>query len=201
MYDYELTKEALERFRAHVISQARRNLTREGKTASNKLYEGLTSDIKTSPNSIQVLFNMPYYGAFVDEGVKGANPNYNHGFKNAEKLSYQKAPDSQYKFGTGSGPSGGLRKGLKDWIRTKGIKGRIKKGSPGAGRFITNKTLIFLLSRSIYSQGITPTKFFSNPFNSAFANLPDELADNFGLDLVDLFDDTMNEVLKDYKKN
>jgi len=123
---------------------------------------------------------MEDYGKFQDKGVKGTKSNYLEN-KNSPFSYSTKMPNPEI---------------FEGYIKRKGIKGRDKKG-----RFITNKSLIFLLSRSIYSQGITPTKFFSNPFNSAFANLPDELADNFGLDLVDLFDDTMNEVLKDYKKN
>ena len=70
-------------------------------------------------------------------------------------------------------------KAFKDFIKRKGIKGRDKK----TGRFITDKSLQFLIARSVFNKGIRASMFFTKPFNQAFEKLPKELQDKFGIDI------------------
>ena len=55
-------------------------------------------------------------------------------------------------------------------------KGRFAKGN--------YKAIGFVLSKFIFAQGIKPTYFFSNPYNIAYARLPDEVTQGFVRDLV-----------------
>ena len=71
-------------------------------------------------------------------------------------------------------------KPFEKWIKKKGIKGRDKK----TGRFITNKSLSYLIARSIYNKGIRATMFFTKPFERGIELYGDEMVaayieDNF----------------------
>lgn len=162
-------QKVLDRFKRHVISQSRRNLTRLGHRATSKLYNSIEGDVKAFPNSIQVLFTMEEYGQFVDQGVKG-------------KTSKLKAPNSPFRFGTGTGKKGGLTKGIRKWVRVKGLRFKDKE----TGKTMTYDSTAYLISRSIYNKGMKPSLFFTKPFESAFKNLPDELAEAYGLEIEDL---------------
>lgn len=58
--------------------------------------------------------------------------------------------------GRGVNPEGAFVSAIENWVRVKGIRGRDKRG-----RFITNKSLSFLIARSINKKGIKPLPFFS----------------------------------------
>lgn len=99
--------------------------------------------------TINIVFAMFNYGYFQDEGVKGANPS---GMPNG---GIQKAPFSKFTFGSGNG-GGSLNKSLDGWIVRKGIAPRGAKG-----QFMSRKGLKYVMSRSIYLQGLPPRKFFA----------------------------------------
>ena len=68
---------------------------------------------------------------------------------------------------------------FEGYVKRKGIKGRDKK----TGRFITNKSLQYLIARSIFQKGIKASMFFTKPFNQAYEKLPAELQENFVKDI------------------
>lgn len=182
-------QETLDRFIKHVVSQAKKNLTTTGKNASKKLYNSIKGEAKAFPNSIGIYFEMEEYGYYQDQGVKGANQNaLPDGAKNKGK---QNAPNSPFKFGSGSGPKGGLTKSLDKWIIRRGIAPRGK-----GGQFMSRKSLKFLIARSIYMTGIKPSLFFTKPFEAAFKNLPDDLIESYGFEVEDLFNDIMNQTFR-----
>ena len=101
-----------------------------------------------SAGTLTVRFKMAAYGVFVDKGVSGTKV----------KRSYLdrdgKTKSSPFKFTTKQPPTSIIEK----WIKRKGLKGRDKKG-----RFITHKSLSFLIARSIKSKGIQGISFFQKP--------------------------------------
>jgi hypothetical protein len=107
-------QKALDRFRDHVIGQAKRNLTTKDKNVSKKLYNSLKGEVKAFPNSIGMYFSMEEYGAYQDLGVKG-------------KKSSSKAPESPYRFGSGTGKRGGLTEGMQKWVERRRIQGNDTK--------------------------------------------------------------------------
>jgi hypothetical protein len=173
------TQKALERFRNHVVSVSKRNLTQGNKNVSKKLYNSIRGDVKAMPNSMSVQFYMEDYGAFQDLGVKG-------------KKSSSKAPNSPFKFGSGTGQQGGLRKGIFDWVKKKRFQFKDRK----SGRFLSYESTAFLITRGIYNKGMKPSMFFTKPFESAYKNLPDELIKSFGLDTEKLFNQQIDNILK-----
>ena len=165
----------LNRFAKYVISQSRANLTRGKKNVTRELYDSLKGNVKVSKNSFQLSFLMEDYGVFQDKGVRG-------------KTSSAKAPNSPFRFGTGTGKKGGLTKGIDKWVRRRGFQFRDKK----TGRFMSYESTAFLITRSIYNKGMKPSLFFTKPFEKAFKNIDQDLIKAFKLDVEQLMKNSIN---------
>jgi len=159
-------QKALDRFRDAVIKQAKANLTRMGKNSSKKLYNSIKGDVKAMPNSISMEFTMEEYGFYQDQGVSGKQKKYDTPFSYKSKMP----PPSK----------------LDKWIVRKGMSPRDSKG-----KFVSRKSLQFLIARSIYKNGIRPSMFFTKPFEAAYKKLPDQLIDKYGIEAAKLFMDTI----------
>lgn len=160
------TTEALDAFRRYVIQQSRSNLTRQSKNVSKELYNSIGGDVSVGPNSFELSFRMEKYGQFQDKGVKG-------------KESSRKAPNSPFKFGSGTGAKGGLSKGIREWVRARAFQFRDRK----SGKFMSYEQTSILIIRSIFRTGIRPSSFFSRPFDLAYERLPDDIVEAYGLDI------------------
>ncbi len=156
-------REELNKFAKYVIQQSRSNLTKGKKNTSKELYNSLGYDIESSKDSTSMAFKMADYGKFQDLGVKG-------------KDSSAKAPNSPYKFGTGSGKKGGLTKGIDKWVRRRGIQFRDKKG-----KFLSYEQTGYIITRSVYKTGMKASMFFTKPFQRAFKRLPDDLVKAYSI--------------------
>ena len=165
----------LKNFAKYVVTKSRMNLRSSDKNSSGDLSRSLDSDVKVSKNSFQLAFLMEDYGVFQDKGVRG-------------KSSSAKAPNSPFKFGTGTGRKGGLSEGINKWVKRKRFQFRDKK----SGRFLSYDSTAFLISRSIYQKGIAPSLFFTKPFEKAFKNLNKDLVEAYKLDVEQLMKNTIN---------
>jgi hypothetical protein len=163
-------QKALERFRDHVVSISKRNLTNKQKNSSKKLYNSIQGKVKANPNSFEVEFTMEDYGVFQDAGVSGTKKKYNTPYSYKSKMPPPKAFDK--------------------WLVKKGIAPRDN------GKFTSRKSLAFLIARSVYRNGIKPSLFFTKPFEAAYKNLPQELIDKYGLDAIELFNEQIDEILR-----
>ena len=91
---------------------------------------------------------MSSYGTFVDKGVSGTKVKRKY-------TDYKgKSKSSPYKYTTKQPPSRVLDK----WIVKKGIAPRDEKG-----RFMSRKSISFLIARSIKRKGIEGLSFFQKP--------------------------------------
>jgi hypothetical protein len=164
----------LDNFSKYIVQQSRTNLTKKGKKDTGDLYKSIGYDLKVSKSSFSLSFKMSDYGKFVDKGVKGVS-------------SSSKAPNSPFKFGTGSGKSGGLTNGINGWIKRK----RIQFKNRGNGQFMTYEQTAYLIRNSIWNKGLQTTNFFERPFELAFKKLPDEVVEAYGLEVEDLLKFTL----------
>jgi hypothetical protein len=176
MLDNKNTKGYLNSFAKYVIQQSRSNLTKGGKNNQKKLYNSLDKEIEVGANSFRLAFLMEDYAEFVDKGVQG-------------KTSSTKAPNSPFRFGSGTGKKGGLTQGIDKWVQQKRIQFRNKE----TGKFLSYKSTSYLITRSIYNKGIKPSLFFTKPFEKAFERLPDELIEAYGLDVEQFLQYTINK--------
>ena len=159
--------EELNRFAKYVISQSRANLTRGKKNSSRALYDSLDSNVKVSKNSFELSFLMEDYGIFQDKGVSGVKKKYNTKFAYTNKMP----PPSK----------------MDKWIVKKGIAPRDKNG-----KFISRKSLQFMIARSIFNNGIKPSLFFTKPFEKAFKNIDKDLVKAYKLDIETLIKNSVN---------
>jgi hypothetical protein len=161
----------IKRFRDYVIQQSRSNLTKGGKNSSKSLYNSLKGEIVTDKGFTIVGFKMDDYGTFVDLGVRG-------------KSSSLKAPNSPYKFGSGTGRKGGLTEGINKWVKQKGFQFRDKRG-----RFMSYDSTAYLITSSIFHKGIKPSLFFTKPFEAGYKKYIDvDLVKAFGQDVETMVD-------------
>ena len=168
MLDREYVQKELDKFKRYVVQQSRSNLTKGDKNVNKKLYNSINGEAISSKNSLRLAFEMEDYGTFQDLGVKG-------------KTSSAKAPNSPYKFGSGTGKKGGLTEGVNKWVRARRFQFRDRKG-----KFLSFDSTAFLVTRSIYNKGIKPSFFFTKPFEKAFERLPDDIIEAYGLDVESL---------------
>lgn len=168
MLDKSEVQKQLDKFKAYVISESRKNLTNLKKNSSKKLYNSLRGEAKAMPNSFSMDFFMEDYGHFQDKGVSGVVKKY----------------DTPYNYTTKMPPTRSLDK----WIVRRGIAPRGKNG-----KFVSRQGLKFAIARSIFKNGIKPSLFFTKPFEAAYKRLPSELVDKFGLDALELFDMTIQQ--------
>ena len=168
----------IKKFRDYVIQQSRSNLTKGGKNVTKKLYDSLKGEIVTDKGFSIVGFSMDDYGAFQDKGVRG-------------KSSSAKAPNSPFKFGSGTGKKGGLTQGINKWVRTKGFQFRDKE----TGKFMSYQATAFLITRSIFHKGIKPSLFFTKPFEAGYKKYIDvDLLKAFGQDVETMVDVNLKNI-------
>ena len=160
------TYQALNAFKKFVVQQSRSRLTKGRKNVNKKLYNSIDGDVKVSANSISLSFYMEDYGVFQDKGVSGTKKKYNTPFSYTSK----RPP----------------RKTLEEWISKRRFQFRDKKG-----KFMSYKSMSFLIQRSIFEKGIKPSLFFTKPFEQGFKKLPDELIEAYGLDVEELLEFTL----------
>jgi len=161
-------QQELNRFAKYVIQQSRTNLTKGKKNSSKTLYNSLDYDLNVSPNSFSMSFLMEDYGVFQDKGVSGIKKKYNTPYSYTNKMP----PPSK----------------MDKWIVRKGLKGVRDKD----GKFISRKSLQFMIARSIYNNGIKPSLFFTKPFQKAFKNLDKDIIKAYQLDVEELLKFTTN---------
>ena len=173
--EFKNTIQAMQKLGGKVVKEGR-GILKKDKKANGTLYNDFDYLVTASKDSVTLEFEFggaDDYWAFVDEGVRGAG-----GFKGSGRMRGGKSP-----FRFGSGKSKGkwpqFTSAIQKWIKKKGIKGRNKE----TGKFITNKSLGFLIQRAIYQRGLTRTQFFSKPFTTELKKQTDAIVEAFGEDL------------------
>jgi hypothetical protein len=171
-------EKVITKFRDYVIQQSKSNLSKSGKNSSKELYNSLKGEVVTENGYTIVGFQMADYGAFVDQGVKG-------------KTSSNKAPNSPFKFGSGTGKKGGLTKGINQWVKQKGFQFRDRK----SGKFLSYDSTAYLITRSIFHKGIKPSLFFTKPFEEGYKKYIDvDLLKAFGQDIETMVDYNLKDI-------
>jgi hypothetical protein len=176
------TQTALTKFSKGVVKQARTRLTKDKKNYTRETYNATSYELNVSPNSFSLKFYLGDHGAFVDEGVKGKDPSK---VSPNAKITGQQAPNSRFKFGTGTsrGKFPQFVNKLEKWAKSKNLRfrddqGRFKKGS--------YKSMAYVVAGNIYNRGLKPSGFFTKAFESQFKNLPKDIIDSYALDMQDL---------------
>ena len=137
----------LNSFGKQVVNRAKGNL-QKAKGGGTKLENSINFKVVTEADGFAIQFYMSSYGTFVDKGVSGTK------IKRKYTDYKGKSKSSPYKYTTKQPPSRALDK----WIVKKGIAPRDEKG-----RFMSRKSISFLIARSIKRKGIEGLSFFQKP--------------------------------------
>jgi len=181
MLKLEKVNKTIQMFRDYVIKESKDNLKRTGHNNTSALANSIKGEIVSEDGFTIVGFTMANYGAFVDKGVKG-------------KTSSTKAPNSTFKFGSGTGKKGGLTEGIKKWVRQKGFQFRSKEEG-SKGRFLSYDSTAYLITRSIFNKGIKPSLFFTKPFEAGYKKYIDvDLLKAFGQDVETMVDVNLKDI-------
>jgi hypothetical protein len=154
----EQTQKALEQFLKGVVKKAKTNLTKNKKNSSKALYNSLGFDVKVTKNSFQASIKAEDYGEYQDKGVSGVKRKFNTPFSYTTKRPPAKVFDK--------------------WLVRKGIAPRNEKGE-----FQSRKGLQFAMANHIFNYGIKPSLFLTKPFETDFKKLPNDVIENYGLDI------------------
>ena len=178
-------EKTIKMFRDYVIRESKDNLKRGGQFGSynntNTLSNSIKGEIVNDKGFTIVGFSMADYGAYKDKGVKG-------------KTSSLKAPNSPFKFGSGTGKKGGLTEGIKKWVRQRGFQFRSKEEG-SKGRFLSYDSTAYLITRSIFHKGIKPSLFFTKPFEAGYKKYIDvDLLKAFGQDVETMVDFNLKDI-------
>ena len=146
--------DALERylksFGKQVVRQAKNNLTSADKGGA--LEKSISFFITAQKGLITIKFKMAAYGKFIDKGVSGTEKE--RSFKDFKGKTLK----SPFRYTKSKGHSQPPTKALDKWIVKKGIAPRDEKG-----KFMSRKSIKFLIARSIGKKGIQGISFFQKP--------------------------------------
>lgn len=173
-------KNAIENYAKYVVQQSRSRLSKEGKNKGS-LYKSLSYIILQNrgasgrfESGYTVTFDMEDYGKFVDKGVKGS--------LSSSKGNQQ--AQSPYQFGNRTAligkQNGGMSGIMRKWVEKRKFRWRDK----ATGKFMSYKSMSYLIARSIYTRGIKPTLFFTKPFESGVKRFGDKIVVAYGNEIL-----------------
>ena len=140
----------LNSFGQSVVNKSKGILKKKKKVVTGTLLNSISYTLSESKQGFTLKFLMADYGKFIDKGVSGTK-------KDRYYVDY-KGKKRKSPFTYGKTRDGGLTRGLDKWIVMRGIAPRDEKG-----RFISRKSLKFLIARKIFTQGIQGISFFQKP--------------------------------------
>tara|TARA_R110001599_G_C11880724_1_gene623992 strand:+ start:60 stop:620 length:561 start_codon:yes stop_codon:yes gene_type:complete len=164
----------LESFGKQVANRAKGALRRK-KGGGTALENSIKFDVVKTSSGYEVEFSMLDYGAYVDKGVSGTQVKRSY----TDYMSQRKSSPFSYKNSPGSSqpPS----KALDKWVVKNNLKGTRDK----SGKFISRKSITFLVARSIGKRGIQGISFFQKPLSLGLKEFGSEFLEKLSLDIVD----------------
>ena len=161
----------LESFGKQVVNRSKGNLKRAGK--GGKLENSIKFEVVTDSNGFTVQFYMDSYGTFVDKGVSGTK------IKRTYKDYKGKTRRSPYSYKNSKGHSQPPSRALDKWVVRKGIAPR-----DASGKFMSRKSITFLIARSIGRKGIQGIAFFQKPLGLGLKQFGKDLLGNVKEDII-----------------
>ena len=163
----------LNSFGKYVVQQSRSNLTKAKKNNTKDLYNSISFKVTTNAQGFSVQFFMSSYGQFVDKGVSGTQT------KRTFKDYKGKVIKSPYSYKNSKGHSQPPSSALDKWVVRKGIAPR-----DASGKFMSRKSITFLIARSIGRKGIQGISFFQKPLGLGLKQFGKDLLGSVKEDII-----------------
>ena len=165
---YDSLENYLKSYGKYIVRQARGILKSKGKDTTGKLSSSLKYKVTKEKEGFEIKFLASKYAAFVNKGVSGTEGRRTYidkdGKRKTSPFKFKKQPPSNV---------------IERWTVAKGIKGRDRKG-----RFITRKSLAFLIARSIKRKGIPAASFYTQPLSYSYKVFKKEMIKHFKEDVL-----------------
>jgi|11_taG_2_1085331.scaffolds.fasta_scaffold50679_2 hypothetical protein len=165
---YDSIENYLKSYGKYIVRQARGILKSKGKDTTGKLSSSLKYKVTKEKEGFEIKFLASKYAAFVNKGVSGTEGRRTYidkdGKRKTSPFKFKKQPPSNV---------------IERWTVAKGIKGRDRKG-----RFITRKSLAFLIARSIKRKGIPAASFYTQPLSYSYKVFKKEMIKHFKEDVL-----------------
>ncbi len=165
---YDSIENYLKSYGKYIVRQARGILKSKGKDTTGKLSGSLKYKVTKDKEGFEIKFLASKYASFVNKGVSGTEGRRTYidkdGKRKTSPFRFKKQPPSNV---------------IERWTVAKGIKGRDRKG-----RFITRKSLAFLIARSIKRKGIPAASFYTQPLSYSYKVFKKEMEKNFKQDVL-----------------
>ena len=164
---YDSIENYLKSYGKYIVRQAK-GLSKFN-TATGKLQGSLKHKVEKNKDGFELKFLASRYASFLNKGVSGNEVRRTY----IDEKGNRKA--SPFRFKNQQPPSAAIER----WISVKGIRGRDKKG-----RFITRKSLAFLMARSIKKKGIRALNFYTQPLSWSYKEFKKQMEKNFKEDVL-----------------
>ena len=165
---YDSIENYLKSYGKYIVRQARGILKSKGKDTTGKLSSSLKYKVTKEKEGFEIKFLASKYAAFVNKGVSGTEGRRTYidkdGKRKTSPFKVKKQPPSNI---------------IERWTVAKVIKGRDRKG-----RFITRKSLAFLIARSIKRKGIPAASFYTQPLSYSYKVFKKEMIKHFKEDVL-----------------
>tara|TARA_R110000868_G_scaffold409748_1_gene695878 strand:- start:10 stop:555 length:546 start_codon:yes stop_codon:yes gene_type:complete len=163
---YDSIENYLKSYGKYIVRQAKGLL--KFNTATGKLQGSLKHKVEETKDGFELKFLASRYATFVNKGVSGTKVRRTYidekGRRKVSPYRFKKQPPTLF---------------IENWIKTKGIKGRDKKG-----RFIKRKSLAFLIARSIKKKGLRGLSFYTQPLSWSYKVFKKEMEKSFKEDVL-----------------
>ncbi len=147
----EAVERYLNSFGKQVVNRSKGNL-QKAKGGGTALENSIAFSVIEKDGDLTVIFTMASYGKYVDKGVSGTE--VSRSFKDYKGKTLK----SPFGYRKAKGHSQPPTKALDKWIVKKGIAPRDKEG-----KFMSRKSIKFLIAKSIGKKGIQGISFFQKP--------------------------------------
>jgi hypothetical protein len=165
---YDSIENYLKSYGRYIVRQARKILEQRGKNTTGKLSRSLKYKIEETKEGYDIKFLASKYAAFVNKGVSGTQGRRTYidinGKRKVSPFKFKKQPPSDV---------------IEGWIKNRGIQGRDKKG-----RFITRKSLAYLIARNIKLKGVPGVSFYTQPLSFSFNKFKKDMITHFKTDVL-----------------
>ncbi len=175
-FDKNLSK-FLNSFGKQVVNRAKAGIGRKKRDGKTRLAQSIKFNVIQKGLDFTVEFSMLDYGTYVDKGVSGTKVKRTF-------VNYRgKRINTPYSYRPTAGHSQPPSSALDKWVVRKGIAPRDEKG-----RFMSRKTITFLIARSIGFKGIQGIAFFQKPLKLGLKEFGPKILKIIKQDIVNTFE-------------
>ena len=165
---YDNVDRYIKSYAKYILRQARYRL--EKKDVTGALSNSLDYEIIKTKKGWTIEFTGADYADYVAKGVSGTEGTRTYiDIEGSRKRS-------PYSYGDKMPPTNSIF----NWVKDRGIKGRDKE----TGRFITDKSLSFAISKGIQKKGVPAASFFTQPISWSFNIFKNEIQKQVKIDLL-----------------